>query len=64
MNARNKNGQLTFESALEPTEDAESEVLSSNDDRASLRAVRVIPDVPAIDKPFDYSVPQSWIEDG
>ena len=64
MNARNKNGQLTFESALEPTEDAESEALSSNDDRASLRAVRVIPDVPAIDKPFDYSVPQSWIEDG
>ncbi|SVC13913.1 uncharacterized protein METZ01_LOCUS266767, partial [marine metagenome] len=36
MNARNKNGQLTFESALEPTEDAESEALSSNDDRAAI----------------------------
>ena len=64
MNARNKNGQLTFESALESTEDAESEVLSSNDDKSNLRAVRVLPDVPAIDKPFDYSIPQLWIEDG
>ena len=64
MNARNKNGQLTFESALGSTEDIESEVLSSNDGKSNLRAVRVLPDVPAIDKPFDYSIPQLWIEDG
>ena len=64
MNARNKNGQLTFESTFGSTEKAESEVPSSNDDISGLRAVRVLPDVPAIDKAFDYSVPQSWIEDG
>ncbi len=64
MNARNKNGQLTFESALGSTEDVEPEVLSSNDGKSNLRAVRVLPDVPAIDKPFDYSIPQLWIEDG
>ena len=64
MNARNKNGQLTFESTLVSTEKAESEVPSSNNDISGLRAVRVLPDVPAIDKVFDYSIPQSWIEDG
>jgi len=64
MNARNKNGQLTFESAFGSTKDAESEVLSSNDVKSNLRAVRVLPDVPAIDKSFDYLIPQSWIEDG
>ena len=64
MNARNKNGQLTFESTLGSTEEAESEVPSSNNDVSGLRAVRVLPDVPAIDKAFDYSIPQSWIEDG
>ena len=50
MNARNKNGQLTFESTFGPTEKAESEVPSSNDDISGLRAVRVLTDVPAIDK--------------
>ena len=56
MNARNKNGQLTFESTLGSTEEAESEVPSSNNDVSGLRAVRVLPDVPAIDKAFDYSI--------
>ena len=64
MNARSKNRQLTFESTLEPTKGIESEVLTSNETDTRLRAVRVLPDVPAIDKPFDYLVPQSWIEDG
>ena len=64
MNARNKNGQLTFESTLGSTEEAESEVPSSNNDVSGLRAVRVLPDVPAIDKAVDYSIPQSWIEEG
>ena len=64
MNARNKNGQLTFESTLESTKGSEAEVISSIDDLSDLRAVRVLPDVPAIDKAFDYSIPESWIEDG
>ena len=64
MNARSKNRQLTFESTLEPTKGIESEVQTSNETDTRLRAVRVLPDVPAIDKPFDYLVPQSWIEDG
>ena len=64
MNARNKNGQLTFESTLESTKGSEAEVISSIDDLSDLRAVRVLPDVPAIDKAFDYSIPKSWIEDG
>ena len=64
MNARSKNGQLTFESALESKEDIKSEVLTSNETDTQSRVVRVLPDVPAINKPFDYAVPQSWIEDG
>jgi len=64
MNARNKHGQLTFESALKSTEPAESGVSASDESASRLRAVRVLPDIPAIDKPFDYSIPQSWVEDG
>ena len=48
MNARSKNGQLTFESALESKEDIKSEVLTSNETDTQARVVRVLPDVPAI----------------
>ena len=64
MNARNKNDQLTFESSLEFTEDNESKIFTSNEATSRLWAVRVLPDVPAVDKSFDYSVPEAWIEDG
>ena len=29
-----------------------------------MRVVRVLPDVPAIDKEFDYLVPEAWEADG
>ena len=62
MNARNKNDQLTFESSLEFTEDNESKIFTSNEATSRLWAVRVLPDIPAVDKSFDYSVPEAWIE--
>ena len=55
MNARSKNGQLTFESALESKEDIKSEVLTSNETDTQSRVVRVLPDVPAINKPVSYT---------
>ena len=63
MNARNKSGQLTFRVTIESAKKTKPKtpVLKPDSD---VRAVKVLPDVPAIDKTFDYSVPHTWIEDG
>ena len=63
MNGQNKSGQLTFESTIEPVEKTKTET-PVFETRNDVRVVRVLPDVPAIDKTFDYLVPESWIKDG
>ena len=62
MNARNKSGQMTFESAFESAKKTKPKAHSFETD-SEVRAVKVLPDVPAIDKTFDYSIPHAWIED-